>query len=50
MALIDGDIVVNYYILPCVLLVDIKEIDSIRVYLLILEDMVEETGTTLKGI
>jgi hypothetical protein len=31
-------------------LVDVEEIDAIRVYLLILEDVVEETGTTLKGI
>jgi hypothetical protein len=50
LALIDGDIVVDYYIFPCVLLVDVEEIDAIRVYLLILEDVVEETGTTLKGI
>ena len=50
MALIDRDIVVDYNVFPCVLLVDVEEINAIRVYLLILEDVVEETRSTLKGI
>ena len=50
MSLIDRDIVINYDILPCILLVDVEKIYTIGVYLLALENVVEETRTALKGI
>jgi len=31
-------------------LIDVEEIDAIGVYLLVLEDIIEEAGTTLKRI
>jgi hypothetical protein len=31
-------------------LIDVEEIDAIGVYLLVLEDVIEEAGTTLKRI